>query len=624
MQDRDNEEGLEHQKQEIVYSPEEMREKFYRRISQTRADVVGRIIEKSANSFDVSPTLATRPRPITEVKVIVYPQDPFVSEPEIMLIPLRDIQPGLSNDQLMIQDSEGLGAQPNDNEGNYMYSVGSLEFDQVGAFFYINRTLRMYERYLSRLISWAFEGRRLRIDPHAGTQPNAYYSENEQKLAFFSFDVRGKRIHTSQSPDVVCHEAGHAILDGIRDLYNESFGLASGGIHESFGDISSIAVALQNRSLVSRLIEITGGNLRRDNLVSHLAEELGTGIHNLDQDPRNDKVFYLRNAFNNFTDVPYDQLEFFPEDEITTLGSEGHNYSRLFTGTFYDILIGIYEKLSAQFGQHAAMPMAADIAGRLVCQGLEIGPVGEHSYSDLARAMLDANRIYFNGIYQEILIEEFAERKILSKPDAQSHISERSLQPSVELPNKTLSRDESIVFIISNKSALGIPQHIQLMPQNGYTNNEGMTYLNYVETKRIILDGTQFGRFEGSELTLFGGVSLTFDQHRKLTNSTIRLISDQDIQQVKNQIAQMILNRVLEAASASISPREVATSAMAIAEEKKVARLSPVQGIVALGVGDKPQLIKQPVHVDIINPNTLGIQQFVSRWKETYEKIHNR
>src|SRR5262245_58181407 len=64
-----------------------------------------------------------------EVRVMVYPQDPFVSEPEVRIMQARDIRPGLLNARIRIRDSAGSPAQP-DAEGNYLYWPGTIEFDQ--------------------------------------------------------------------------------------------------------------------------------------------------------------------------------------------------------------------------------------------------------------------------------------------------------------------------------------------------------------------------------------------------------------------------------------------------------------------------------------------------------------
>jgi hypothetical protein len=462
----DNNNKIEINKQGIVYSPRKLREKLHRRLENNSSDLTSRLIQKSRNSFDLN-SVEIEIGTSSTINVLVYPTDPFDSDPEEMLMDARDIRFGLSNSNFRVQDSTTANASPND-EGNYIYGAKTPEFDQINSFFYAVRTLRTLEKYILHQINWGFEGKRLIINPHAGIDANAFYSEQEQNISFFSFDVNGKTIHTSQSPDVVCHEIGHAILDGIRDLYNESFGLASGGFHESFGDISAMLVTLQNRTLVNRLLEWTKGNLRQDNLVSKLAEQLGTGLHTTDRDPRNDKIFYLRNAFNNFVNVPYDQLDFVPDNDITTLGSESHSYSRLFTGAFYDVLIKIYEEKSNELGQHGALSYACDLAGRIMIRRIEIGPIGEHSYNDLAKAMLDADKIYFNGNNKDILVDEFSERKIFTRQEAASHLELSQNVPNILLPSSISSPDFALEFINSNRNSLGLSSDIELIPLNGY------------------------------------------------------------------------------------------------------------------------------------------------------------
>ena len=607
--------------QTIVYSPEKLREKIHRRLEGSETELASRLIEKSRNSFDLS-VASTEREPFTTIKVLAFPQDPFVSEPEIMQLTARDIQVGLSNDQFRIRDPQAANAKPND-EGNYIYGVGTPEFDQVNSFFYATRTLRMFEKYILHAIPWGFEGKRLIINPHAGIDANAFYSEQEQTVAFFSFDVNGKMVHSSQSPDVVCHEVGHAILDGIRDLYNESFGLASNGFHESFGDIAAILVALQNRTLINRLLTITKGNLRQDNLISALAEQLGSGINTTDEDPRNDKIFYLRNAFNDFVDIPYDQLEFITEDDLTLLGSEGHNYSRLFTGTFYDVLIGIYESLSNELGQHGALSHACDLVGRILVRGVEMGPIGEHSYSDLALAILDADRVYFQSKNKDVLINEFSERKVLSKQEGQKYLETRQDLPSLVLPDNISSPNDAIAFINANKNSLGLAENIEFIPMTGYSNTEGFTFLNYFQTQTITLDGQQFRRFDGSPLDVFGGASLMFDNEKKLSNVTVRLVSDEDIKQVKNQIADMIKFGQIDAEAPSTALpllNRTIRSRTIRRDGKDISIISPVQGISARGIDGELRLVKHPIHIDIIDPNALGIKAFVDTWNKKFKK----
>lgn len=601
-----------------VYSPKRLREKLHRRIEQSKTDLAGHLFERSRDSFNLAlPSEAATP---VEVQLLAFSNDPFVGEPEVMRMAAVDIRPGLSNDRFRIGDTLAPAAQPND-DGNYLFELGSPEFDQVNSFFCATRTLRMYENYLTRPIPWGFSGI-LTINPHAGTDANAFYSESDRSLQFFSFTANRKEIRTCQSPDIVCHETGHAILDGYKDLYNESFGYASGGTHESFGDISAILFTLHNQSVVDKLLQITGGNLRQDNFVSSLAEQLGVGLHSIDTDPRNDNIFYMRNALNDFVDIPYDDLEFIPDNELTTLGAEAHSYSRLFTAAFFDVLVGIYESLRDQFGTRGALSSACDLAGKVFSRGLELGPVGEHYYSDLALAILDADAIYFQGDHQDILISKFSGRKILSRQQAQKHLDERKNLPRIILPPNISSPEAAVAFVNSKKDSLSVPQDIELLSQNAYKNQDGITFLNFFQTQRTILDGSEFRSFNGSPLDIFGGVCLMFDSENKLGNYTTRLVTDNDVKQVKSQIVKMIDAGIIQAEAplSALPLLNVDTKIKGSQKSREIPMLHSVQGIAVKTDTGESKLVRPPFITDIINTNTPGVKDFAKKWKLKYDK----
>src|SRR5690349_1148122 len=79
-----------------------------------------------------------------------------------------------------------------------------------------------------RLIAFADEGRDL----------NAFYDRGG--LHFFHDVVRGSTVFSAESPDVVCHELGHAVLDAVKPQLWDAASLESAAFHESFGDISAI------------------------------------------------------------------------------------------------------------------------------------------------------------------------------------------------------------------------------------------------------------------------------------------------------------------------------------------------------------------------------------------------
>ncbi len=76
-----------------------------------------------------------------------------------------------------------------------------------------------------------------------GEDLNAYY--DRRALNFFHGFAGGGTVYSGESPDVVCHEQGHAILDAIKpELFNAGSNEVA-AFHEAFGDMSAILAALK-------------------------------------------------------------------------------------------------------------------------------------------------------------------------------------------------------------------------------------------------------------------------------------------------------------------------------------------------------------------------------------------
>jgi hypothetical protein len=509
------------------------------------------MMQKAMSSF----TLQEEPEPeelLGQVSVVVYPQDPFVGGPEVRRMSARDLRPGLVNARVRIQDSRGETAQP-DEEGNYLYWPGSREFDQINSFYYTTFTLRMYERYARRALPWSFPAPRITVDPHSSDGANAFYNEQDRLLGFHSLDMNGEVISSAQSADIISHETAHAILDGLRDLYNESFGLGPTAFHEAFGDISAMLVALHDDSLISRVLDWTGGDLRLDNFVTTVGEQLTERLRTMPQ--VNTHTIYLRNALNKLSNLAFDQLTYAPADPEFVLARESHNFSRLFSGAFYDIVVGIYELLKQEVNPRIAIHRARDMMGYLLVAAIELGPVGEFDFSDMARACLAAENMLHDGKYASILMDVFNQRGILGRAEAEAWRSTLKALPDLRLPESINSSLSSGTFLEEKViAALGLSRDAELIPLSAYRNASGTAYLTYFSHKRISLEGSQFLQFNGSHIDVFGGLTLTFDAENRLRSAFYRPVSDEDVRQIRILTADLIQFGLIVSSTGTVAP----------------------------------------------------------------------
>lgn len=208
----------------------------------------------------------------------------------------------------------------------------------------LQRALAYFEnaRGIERRIPFGFEGNRLIVVPHAGYGKNAFYDRDIKSLEFYYFDVDNEveeknedkdhkqeekksdivkgRIYTCFSTDIVNHEFGHDMLDGIRPDYMESVLPETGAIHEFIGDFTAILTALWNNEFRKWLADKTDGNLAEAKVLTSIAQQFGEAV--------SDKP-YLRNAQNKLkmSDI--------------TADDGPHIISQVLIGEMFDILMKI-------------------------------------------------------------------------------------------------------------------------------------------------------------------------------------------------------------------------------------------------------------------------------------------
>ncbi len=252
-------------------------------------------------------------------------------------------------------------------------------------------------------------GNTLEVLLDEGEDLNAYY--DRRALNFFHGPGPTGTVYSGESPDVLLHEMGHAILDSVKPQLWDVASLEPPAFHESFGDMSAILSALQLPSLRVAVLSETAGHLYRNSRLSRLAEQLGTAIRA--QAPDAVDPDCLRNAVNSF--IYQDPVPLPSSGPASRLTSEPHSFSRVFTGAFFEALAGF---LSATAADPAApteeelLAVTSDMADILI-EGVRQAPVVPNFYAQVAAAMVQASTAR-NQAYSDVLKAVFADRHILS------------------------------------------------------------------------------------------------------------------------------------------------------------------------------------------------------------------
>jgi len=403
------------------------------------------------------------------------------------------------------------------------------QFHQINVWAVIQRVLEYYQEawVLGRAAPWAFEGNRLIALPHAGYMENAFYDRRSKSIQFYYFDGHHGRIHTCLSHDIIAHETGHAILDGIRPLYDEDSSLQTTAFHEFVADLTAIITALHNDQLRSAIARESGGDLSRDTVLSSLAEEFGleeTGLPS------------LRSAQKRVT-----------MQDATTSDSP-HELSQVLTGAMFEILTNMasayYKQEEKRVSQGRteglldeerqgiagnALRRAAKRFRRTALQPLDYLPPVDVQFRDYACAVLRADEVADpadrNG-FRSMMRRVFRSRKIvLGKEDLPGW----STFSPFDIDELARSRTDAYHFLNENRRLLRIPPSQDISVAELYRTNKmdadgnrlaQEVVVQYIWREDVPLVGTDFGSLDGETTTLLCGGTLVFDGRGNLLHWT--------------------------------------------------------------------------------------------------------
>lgn len=397
-------------------------------------------------------------------------------------------------------------------DGKKTIATETPQFRQVHLWTKAQLLLEFCEIHLGRPIPWGFEGNRLMLVPAAGLKNNAFYDRSSKSLQLYFFrDAKtpGGLGYCSLAHDIVTHEAGHAVLDGIRPHFLRNSSWETAAFHEFFGDMVAILTTVRS-NFARKYLDV---DLKSENFLSGIARQFGEATRG--------RIF-LRYAVNKmkFAEAAADR--------------EAHRASQVLTGAVFDVLA----RLAAQHLEEPrqgkrqkpatarqALAWAAQTIPSMALQPIDLLPPVDVRFADYLAAMLRNDEIVNpadeNG-YRPMIRSLFE--------------NERGIEPTpIELPNldyfpnvDEASRSNAAAYrlVNDNRRSLGIPPNRDIIVSPPYdclkrdsANNRlsRQIVIQYRWDEAIELPREpRFGAFGGQSVSLPCGGTLVFDDQNNL------------------------------------------------------------------------------------------------------------
>ena len=451
------------------------------------------------------------------------------------------------------------------------------KFHSQNVYAIVMRTLARFEFTLGRRVSWGFPGHQIYVAPHAFADANAFYSENDQCLAFGYFIVPGRNdppepVFTCLSYDVVAHETTHAILDGLRERYTAPSSPEQAGFHEGFADVVSLlsvfslrdvvkAILLKDKTTGKDLLGIKGNRIPvasvtreklEASLLLGLAEQMGSELTGIRGSAlrRSVQIEPLDWAADPKPTPYIEELEF----------EEPHRAGELLVAAMMEAFLRVWlERLDRyiksdddidEIDVSVVVEAGADAADHLLTmaiRGLDYMPPTDIKFSDYLSAVLTCDRETVPDDsrygYREKLRESFLAYGIKPAPKADKDgywrlATDGFCYDRTHFDSMLSDPNEVFRFIWDNKKRLGLEDEqdyygkaymkvqsvrpcVRIGP-DGFTVRETvaeyvqMSTLRFDELNSVGINEVRAKIPDDQDITLYGSGALIFDEYGQL------------------------------------------------------------------------------------------------------------
>lgn len=474
----------------------------------------------------------------------VNPVNVYMNDPNAAGLSLEQVVPPPGVSHFAIPGWTGAGG---------LFNPGTPEFEAGALFVILQRTYEVWCDFFGTDIRWQPGMAQLPISPRAGKDYNAYY--DRQALRFFYNDdpETNQTIYACESCDVVAHECGHAALDAQHPDYWNSLLAETGAFHEAFGDISAMLVTLSDPVVRAAMLAENKGDLATSNAVSRLAEQLARGIADSGHPDSVVSPDALRDAVNAFTYRDPDTLP--ARAPASKLSSESHSFSRIFSGAFYDLLVGLYtarREADSTLPPDDALAQARDTAGHLLAQGLVLAPKGDAPFKTVASSMFTADAQNFGGKNFPVLRQVFVARRILKADEAdalKTNAGSGSIVTSAlggtasgsvgaPIPLGTAGAEAGGEIPSQVRQALKLPKREFVLTRE-QASRQGRV-LHYTAPRVMELRGADMGVARGAMVTVTDAVAVQVDPAGRVVSSQAHKVDRVQARRIRDHVAKLV------------------------------------------------------------------------------------
>jgi hypothetical protein len=461
-------------------------------------------------------------RTTPEVLVSAFTDDPNLGRPETLHFLESEFTPGPRG---IAGPRVHVDMDISRVDGDWLFEAGRPELAATTTYVAARTLKQVAEDHLGMSVPWG-EAEALSFGSYDTDtlNLNAHYSPFERNIQLghavragvladgrvLGFDPLNPSNNLALVPDVIAHEAGHAIFDHFKPLtalqaVTENSEQAA--INEGLADVQAFLVGFRRTEVLARAMTATDRDLSRPNPLSEIGDSVGPVFGLTSPALRS-----MRNSMVYEPGRPYEE----------------HEGGNLISGAAYDLFAATFQAKRASGDEpHFAAIVASQVSGDLMLNALKFTrDDGGMGFNDFAKGMVLADLSLNGGKNLERVTKVLADRTLISPSQVAELVAQHAAWQQLDLRVDALTvpdgdREAAMKLLPKLREAFGLGE-VPLTLSRVERDAHGLLHLVFFqprankdsEMKSQLI--SSFGKTGRDALLSQGAFSITFDARGKV------------------------------------------------------------------------------------------------------------